>query len=219
MNPTGILLVAEKRVAAALFRRVLSPEVARGMLLGMYPDEVAHPLFIDSDEEDQGGSGDSSSETTVWKLPNVDDAKWLRFEVTGLFEEHYTRLQYPAFRIRLVRRNGEEIERPTTSCGQVQTVLDTRVRLSVFNKWADVTHEVLTMHSSPIRVLVDGTLVVSDWTFQDISHKHGGYFQITIRPLDFTSEILEWKSPRLLIHSDKILNKQRAKQVEQSDTD
>eukprot|EP00299_Pterocystis_sp_00344_P001509 c11355_g1_i1.p1 GENE.c11355_g1_i1~~c11355_g1_i1.p1 ORF type:complete len:223 (+),score=24.88 c11355_g1_i1:33-701(+) len=207
MQSQGVLLLAEKRVAAALFRRVLSPEIAQSVMAGLYTNEVTYPLFADDDEDDiEDKSGDDSL-PFLSKLPNVDDAKWLRFEVSGLIDEFYTRLKYPSFTIRLVRRNGEVIDRPRNHCGHAQTVLDTRVRLSVYNKWADVTREVLSMVLPPTRVLVDGELFVDDWVFHDISHKHGGFFQVTIRPIDFASEILEWTSPRIFIHSDKVLPK------------
>jgi hypothetical protein len=135
--------------------------------------------------------------------PQAPEEKWLRFEVFGLAESHFMKSPFPPFTIRLVQRNGDGIQRPSDPDGKSQPILDMRVRLVVRNKWAEVTSEVLP-RSNPIRVLVDGEVTVSDWNFQDISHKHGGFFTVHVLPVDFADEVLDWASIRITILSDKV---------------
>jgi hypothetical protein len=164
-------------------------------------------LTSSSGMEDFGEDPESPAVPVGWEL-NSDDTKWLRFEVSSLCTEHFMRSQFPPFVIKLVQRNGTPVVRPIDqSTGHEQPICEMRVRVTVHNKWADVTSEVLPAGVAGNMALIDGHLVVKNWVFQDISHKHGGFFRVQIQAIDFADEIMPHTSDRLIIHSDKVLAK------------
>jgi hypothetical protein len=136
-----------------------------------------------------------------------DDDKWIRFEVTNLCLEHYMRCPFPSFSVRLVQRNGAPIVRTRDEAGREQPICDIRVRVTLHNKWADVTNELLAPGSAGHLTMIDGQLVVPNWVFHDISHKHGGFFRVHIEAVDEVDEVVPWVSDRIIIHSDKVLAK------------
>lgn len=126
--------------------------------------------------------------------------EWLRIDTVNLTWRHFVNEPFPAFHIRLVQRNGGAAPRKLDG-----TLDNIRARLTVFNKWAEVTDEVL--RGSTLITLVDGCATVSDWMFKEISFNHGGSFIVRITALDFTNEVMEYSSHKIEILSEKAFSK------------
>eukprot|EP00299_Pterocystis_sp_00344_P003515 c14279_g1_i1.p1 GENE.c14279_g1_i1~~c14279_g1_i1.p1 ORF type:complete len:218 (+),score=29.55 c14279_g1_i1:54-707(+) len=199
-EPSRVLLLAEKRVVSGALRRLFTADIAQAFYNGIY-DDTNTPQFTESDDDDS-----DVPRASEFALLMPQPVLLWRFQIDGLQTTHYTKLPFPNFTIRLVQIDGKDICRPLDAFGRVETIKDIRVRVTVHNKWADVTSEIL--RRGPVtKVLEDGEVMIRDWVFHDTSHKNGGFFNIRISAIDFRDQIQDWCSENLSILSDKILFK------------
>eukprot|EP00300_Choanocystis_sp_HF-7_P032658 c4357_g1_i1.p1 GENE.c4357_g1_i1~~c4357_g1_i1.p1 ORF type:complete len:291 (+),score=60.78 c4357_g1_i1:58-873(+) len=209
----SILLDFERRVCQGLFSRLFTPDVAKSFMKSVYNAKCTEPLFVDEPGE--------SDNPPVTPYPGTDkvqsDDIWCRFEVNGLMQKHFAKDAFPEFTIRLVQLNGDDMPRLTEN-GLVKPMNDMKIQISVFNKWADVTSEVVS-DTETTRVLKDGMVTISDLVFHEISLKHGGYFILSVRAIDYAQEVLEWASGKITIQSVKTHCNQKRKRTEISNED
>jgi len=90
-----------------------------------------------------------------------------------------------------------------------------QVTVSVHNKWADVTSEVLAAHTNLVRTVKDGVLDISDLIFIDVSLKHGGFFSLHVTPVD-CRQVAPYMSPNFAIQSVKTHCNRKRKTREQA---
>lgn len=184
----------ERRIARNVLRRIFSPNAASHL-----------HNFLFAGQRD--GSGPILSTQGVWNeagrasSPEPENA-WCRLEVENLKLSHYAKDPIPDFRICVRQLNGDPLPRSIQSDGTPKPMVDMRVKFSLYNKWANVTNEVLP-DAQLDHTLVDGVCTVSGLIFHEVSVKHGGHFILKIHPLDFRGEVLPWKSPKLKIQSVK----------------
>ena len=207
MNPDAILLAAEKKIAEKLLPICLGVHIAPAVMQGLFPDDLTLPIFVDDvefseEEEEQSVLKVPDDKFKVYMLKVLDEASF----TTSCFTDE----KFPSFVIELVKRGGDPIS-------DSQALLNlTRVRLTVWNRWAEVTHEVLQPipgETYPMFQLQEGKVVISGLVFREITHKHGGYFKIHVQVSSpVVSEMtLEWLSPRISVHSHKVRIKQNRK--------
>lgn len=169
--------------------------MAQYLCKSFYPDTTRdhQPQFLTNG---QGGFPDVSG------LPQEKQPEaWCRFQVQNFSHTHFAKDPFPPFTIDVSQLNGDPLPRVIVE-GKPKPMADTRIRLSVHNKWADVSNEVLP-DTEFVRVLKDGQLEMNDLVFQDVSLKHGGYFIMHIDPIDFSGELQPWRSPKFMIQSVK----------------
>jgi len=118
-----------------------------------------------------------------------------RLSVEGFAAKHFAMSSFPPFRIQLLPLNDNKPFK-------AERAPEIRVRVAVFNKWAEVSSEVLP-DTELVFTLKRGQVEVRDLVFQEVSVKHGGFFVLHISPVDYLGEILPWKSPRFQIQSVK----------------
>jgi len=204
----------EKKLVSGMLNRLFKPGVARALLQSLYPTTIRSPQFITAD--------DSSwplilqayrSRTTSSRVDNIDagvsDSAWCRLTVSNLIDRHFEKDLFPPFTVRLVRLDGTPLPRVMED-GHPKPMADMRIRLSVFNKWANVSQDVLN-DVEFIRTLKDGTLTINDLVFQEISLKHGGHFTLHIDAVDYKSEVMPWKSTKITIQSVKTHSNKKRK--------
>jgi len=199
-----VLLQFEKHVCSSLLHRLFDRELASLFLESFYPSNQAPSLLLDDQEQNAHVSVEVEPEpvTAPHKSPQVGDEFCCRIDVVGFECSHYAKSEYPQFTIRLVQLNGDPIEQQDTTNDTFRALCDLPVRITLLNKWADVTEDVLP-GAKRHRTLHNGRCVVNDFVFHEISLKHGGFFTLVITPLNFASEVREWRSPKITIQSVK----------------
>eukprot|EP00301_Raphidiophrys_heterophryoidea_P022224 c6433_g1_i1.p1 GENE.c6433_g1_i1~~c6433_g1_i1.p1 ORF type:complete len:148 (-),score=28.57 c6433_g1_i1:47-490(-) len=80
--------------------------------------------------------------------------------------------------------------------------LKIRVRISVWNKWANVTSEVLRQDQIE-RPFVGTGCLVRDVRFHQISLRHGGFFMIAVEECSHRLDVMPWLSSRIIVRSAK----------------
>jgi len=205
----------EKKLVSGMLNRLFKPGVARALFQSLYPTNIRSPQFITAD--------DSSwplilqayrSRTTASRVDNVGDSGvsesvWCRLTVSNLADRHFEKDLFPPFTVRLVRLDGTPLPRVMED-GHPKPMADMRIRLSVYNKWANVSQDVLK-DVEFIRTLKDGALTINDLIFQEISLKHGGHFTLHIDAVDYKSEVMAWKSQKITIQSVKTHSNKKRK--------
>eukprot|EP00301_Raphidiophrys_heterophryoidea_P027205 c9542_g1_i2.p1 GENE.c9542_g1_i2~~c9542_g1_i2.p1 ORF type:complete len:233 (-),score=48.28 c9542_g1_i2:238-936(-) len=200
-----VLLQFEKHVCSSLLNRLFDRELASLFLESFYPTNQTPSLLLDDQEQTSQATVEVEPEpiSVPHKSPQVGDEFCCRLDVINFECSHYAKSDFPPFTIRLVQLNGDPIEQQQDSTNDTfRAVCDLPIRLTLLNKWADVTEDVLP-GAKRNRSLHNGRCVVSDFMFHEISLKHGGFFTLVVVPLNFETEVREWRSPKITIQSVK----------------
>eukprot|EP00300_Choanocystis_sp_HF-7_P009335 c16378_g1_i2.p1 GENE.c16378_g1_i2~~c16378_g1_i2.p1 ORF type:complete len:219 (-),score=39.78 c16378_g1_i2:102-758(-) len=203
-------LTLEKRVCEGLLDRLFKGAVSRALLNSFYSPSISSPQFVEPTA--QCWPSIIQAHRTKPREPArgaEGESVWCRINVQGFSDKHFEKNTFPEFSISIVQLDGSPLPRVVEE-GQTKPMADMRIRISVLNKWANVSTEVLK-DVEFVRTLKDGKLVVSDLVFQEISLKHGGFFILTIDPIDYKHEVLPWKSPEITIQSVKTHSNKKRK--------
>jgi len=144
-----------------------------------------------SSQASSSGSGDASKETK----------RGLKLHVDFEMDSYFAKVAVPAFSVTLVQADGQAIPRRIKD-GRRMCLSDMRVKLSVWNKWADVSHEVIP-DTDQILTLKDGHCPVDNLVFTEISLKHGGSFTLVVEPIDHKASVQWWSRKGIIIQSVK----------------
>ena len=210
-------LTMEKTISSNLLNYFFSKDIATSLFTSLYPESVNTPIFLSGDTATLP-TAPTQSIPTPGSSSNPVDANgipaqaWCRFEVKDFVLKHFAKDLYPPCMVELVQLNGDPIPRMVGEDGAITPLSDVRVRLQLFNKWADVTKEVLP-DLEAVRTLKDGKCYISDLSFQEISLKHGGYFILCVNPIDYNGEVVPWKSDKIIIQSVKTHSNKRRREA------
>lgn len=140
---------------------------------------------------------------------------WCRLVGEGCVQQHFAKALMPPIRFRLITLDGQDIPRVVKD-GQARALSEIRVRVTVMNKWADVTAEVAP-ETETVFSLIDGAAEMADLKFMDISLRHGGVFYVRVCAIDNASEIVAWQSGPISIQSVKTHSNKRRRKADSTD--
>eukprot|EP00299_Pterocystis_sp_00344_P007990 c2845_g1_i1.p1 GENE.c2845_g1_i1~~c2845_g1_i1.p1 ORF type:complete len:275 (-),score=25.36 c2845_g1_i1:63-848(-) len=208
-------LAFEKKLVNGMLNRLFKPGVSRALFSSLYPQTSRVPQFIDSEDSswplilNAYRSRHTSAPSLRPDGSEPTSEAWCRLVAHNLQDRHFEKDTFPPFTVKLVKLDGSELPRVIED-GCPKPMADMRIRLSVYNKWSNVSQDVMK-DVEYVRTLKDGSLTISDLVFQEISLKHGGYFVLHIDPIDYKSEVLPWKSPKITIQSVKTHSNKKRK--------
>eukprot|EP00298_Acanthocystis_sp_HF-20_P004658 c14985_g1_i1.p1 GENE.c14985_g1_i1~~c14985_g1_i1.p1 ORF type:complete len:256 (+),score=35.54 c14985_g1_i1:100-867(+) len=134
--------------------------------------------------------------------------------VDGFTLCHYAGVPFPKFTIRIVRQGDVNQRFIMDSIGSVlslESIPCIQVKFSIWNKWANVTTDVLS-NRNRIHWIKNGKLEVDDLVIHEVSVKNGGYFILHIEPIgnDETDLLISsWDSEKIVINSERTLLKRK----------
>jgi hypothetical protein len=126
--------------------------------------------------------------------------------VTGLPDKIVVNMNVPELRVSLIPINNDRSEEWETL--RMQKYSFVNVEVTVHNRWTDVTTEVVPGFRT-FYTLANGSIVIHNWQFKQISSFHGGSLQLRIHPLDWTSDIKPWESGLLTVVSNNLAKQRR----------
>jgi len=206
MSRAMIDVDTEKMIVRNALLRLFNPTMTSALLEGFYAASPGMCQFLDPDFV---GSTSSDSERSQFPSPppspsalKLEDesvisefsapAPAFQFQVADFPDTYFAKDYFPKFIANVI---GEQRFLPVE-------LSEFNVSVSIRNKWADVTAEVLAPNTNLLRVVKDGALEISDLIFIDVSLKHGGFFTLHITPVD-TTVVGSWTSPPFAIQSVK----------------
>jgi hypothetical protein len=214
----------EKTIVRNALLRLFNPTMTTALIEGFYSQNNGMPQFLDADPATAEPSTVSTPEVqeleptslvpsppmAMTDFPSVErfaepaapSRPTFRLELAEFSSNYFAKDYFPKFRVSAVPVNGFD--------ALPQELEEMPVTVSVHNKWAEVTSEVLPPHTELTRVVKNGVLDIADLMFMDVSIKHGGHFVIKVSPVDHGNLVSSVKSPRFTIQSVKThCNKKR----------
>eukprot|EP00298_Acanthocystis_sp_HF-20_P022875 c31106_g1_i1.p1 GENE.c31106_g1_i1~~c31106_g1_i1.p1 ORF type:complete len:268 (+),score=26.44 c31106_g1_i1:29-805(+) len=135
--------------------------------------------------------GNSSLSSVEYKKPIIT------IKVENLTPSCYVKHVFPQFCVKLVVQSSPPL--------LASIIPEIELKITVWNKWVDVSSEVLP-EKMQARKVKNGILNVSDFMINEVSLVHGGYFIIHIQPLNNKNsqvQVLPWQSGPITIINSK----------------
>jgi len=203
----------EKTIVRNALLRLFNPTMTSALLEGFYAANPGACQFLSAEgnpsvpPSDDGSFSQSSSPMVAPKIESVQEKPAFALVVADFPDTYFAKDYFPKFTVAVAGTSGQQFFPPELA--------EFQVAVSVHNKWADVTSEVLATNTTLIRTVKDGVLDISDLIFIDVSLKHGGFFTLHVSPLEkpFVSEYI---SPSFAIQSVKTHCNRKRKTREQS---
>eukprot|EP00299_Pterocystis_sp_00344_P007225 c2241_g1_i1.p1 GENE.c2241_g1_i1~~c2241_g1_i1.p1 ORF type:complete len:280 (-),score=77.54 c2241_g1_i1:75-914(-) len=225
-----VMLNLEKSIVHRVMKRLFGEDASETAFSKLYSDSVTSPRFLPESEKRAwpmlleaafaaaidperitidhpypmvSSQSQQQNDTTS---PQSTSQVWCQLYVRDLSASYVVKESIPPFAVELRQLDGSEIPR----ANEGKPLADVRVKLTLFNKWADVTSEILP-NTDPYRTLVDGKCVIDDLWFLEVSAKHGGFFILQISSIDNQNEIASWRSAAISILSHNTIHSKRKK--------
>eukprot|EP00298_Acanthocystis_sp_HF-20_P010659 c18979_g1_i1.p1 GENE.c18979_g1_i1~~c18979_g1_i1.p1 ORF type:complete len:245 (-),score=70.64 c18979_g1_i1:15-749(-) len=196
--------------------KVIAFNVLKRLFQERFAFSLFHELYPTHGSEFQTSNFVNNSSLVPFSLSPKPPKLELTMKVEEFSLSHYAGIAFPKFEISITRSNNSRIinryssNQYDTFSSLREDIPDIEIKLSVWNKWADVSDDVLPNHNR-IKLIQNGNLEVSDFVINGVSIKHGGFFILRIDPISTNSDfsLNSWHSGQITVNSTRTLSKRR----------